>query len=65
MCGPCQSTIHSTLTNKELENEYNTIDLLRSHPKIENWIKWRKKHPNSSPKVKWTKERHKKGTKYS
>lgn len=41
----CHSKIHSTLDNTQLSKYYNTIELLKTHPDIEKFIKWVKNKP--------------------
>ncbi len=40
LCRPCHKNIHTVLTNKELEREYNTVEALQSHPDIMKFIAW-------------------------
>lgn len=41
----CHSKIHSVFHNRELQQEYNTIDKLREHPDIKKFINWLKRKP--------------------
>jgi len=45
VCWPCHKTIHAALTEKELEEPYNTAESLRSHPEIAKFIRWVRKQP--------------------
>ena len=36
----CHRKIHSVLTTKELEREYNNAEMVRSHPEIKKFIIW-------------------------
>ena len=45
ICRPCHSQIHAILTEKELERDWNTIALLRSHPEIQRFGEWMSKKP--------------------
>ena len=45
MCRPCQDAIHSFFTEKQLEREYYTIDLLKKSEQVINWIAWVQKRP--------------------
>src|SRR4051812_8293788 len=36
----CHSKIHSVLSEKELRDHYHTIERLRSHPAIAQFIRW-------------------------
>lgn len=43
----CHNKLHSTLSEKELEREYSTIDKLKTNPEIIKFVKWiTKKPPN-------------------
>ena len=46
LCWSCKDMVHILFTNKELEREYNTIELLKSIDKIQKYIKWIKKQKN-------------------
>jgi hypothetical protein len=41
----CHQKLHSLFTNKELTNQYNSIDKLLQHPDIQSFIKWVKTKP--------------------
>jgi hypothetical protein len=45
-CRPCHSQLHNLLTEKELERDYNTIELLKGHEGVQKWIAWKRKRPN-------------------
>ena len=48
VCNPCGDQLHQLFTNKELEKEYNTIEKLKAHPKVQKWIAWvRKNNPTN------------------
>lgn len=32
--------VHAVFTEKQLEREFNTVELLRSHPEIQKFIAW-------------------------
>ena len=40
VCRPCHAQIHALLTEKELEREYRTVELLRSHPDVQKFASW-------------------------
>jgi len=40
ICLPCHTQIHSLITEKEMEREWNTIEKLKSHPDVAKWIGW-------------------------
>lgn len=41
----CHRKIHSVLTNKELAQIYNSIDLIAAHQEIQKFAKWVRKKP--------------------
>lgn len=43
VCVDCGDQLHKLFTNKELKDEYNTIDKLKTNEKIQKWIDWVKK----------------------
>ena len=43
VCIDCGDQIHNLFTNKELEHQYNTVEKLKSHPKMQAWIRWIRK----------------------
>ncbi|MEM9416166.1 MAG: hypothetical protein AAGA29_11935 [Planctomycetota bacterium] len=46
LCRPCHSTVHATLTEKQLEQHYNTVETLAAHPDIARFVEWvRKQEP--------------------
>ncbi len=45
LCRPCHKTVHATLTEKQLEQEYNTLDALRRHPDLAGFVKWVRRQP--------------------
>ena len=38
LCRPCHATVHAVLSEKELEQDYHTLDRLRTHPEIERFL---------------------------
>jgi hypothetical protein len=46
VCRPCHSQLHRLYTEKQLEREFNTIELLKAQPDVQTWIAWICKHPN-------------------
>ena len=41
----CHAAIHATLSEKELERQYNTIERLREHPQLRRFIVWVRRKP--------------------
>jgi len=40
LCNPCHNKVHSILTEKELEINYNTVSAIKKHPDIIKFVKW-------------------------
>ena len=40
LCPACHRQVHRTLTEKELERGYNTVEALLSHPEIHRFVRW-------------------------
>jgi len=43
VCRQCHSHIHSLATNQVLAREYNTLQKILDHPKIQRWVEWASK----------------------
>lgn len=41
----CHREIHATLSEAELARNFNTVEALRSHPRIAKYIAWIRKRP--------------------
>ncbi len=41
----CHREIHASLTETELARDFNTVEALRSHPRLASFIKWVRKRP--------------------
>ena len=46
LCPACHRQIHRSLTEKELEREYNTVEALLSHPEISRFARWIERKPH-------------------
>ena len=58
LCRACHSCVHSVLTEKQLEREFNTIEALRNHPDIQAFALWlSKKPPGFQPLSRRSKKR--------
>ena len=58
LCEPCHRMIHATLTTKQLEREYHTIEQLREHPELARFIDWvRRRDPSRRVSVRRTSRR--------
>jgi len=59
--GICHDKIHSVFRESELKREYDTIEKLRAHPSIRDFIRWvRGKDPDFNDPSKETRRRHRK-----
>lgn len=45
LCRPCHKTVHATLDNKTLEQQYNTLESIAAHPDIQRFVTWIRKKP--------------------
>jgi hypothetical protein len=45
VCRPCHNHIHDTLSEKELEQRYNTLGSLRARPDIRRFVGWIRDKP--------------------
>lgn len=43
VCGQCHSYVHSLASNVVLAKEYNTLQKILDHPKIQRWVEWASK----------------------
>ncbi len=41
----CHSEIHATLTETELARSFSTLEALRTHPRLEKFIRWVSRRP--------------------
>ena len=41
----CHKEIHATLTEAELARDFDTVEALRSHPRLARFIAWVRKRP--------------------
>jgi hypothetical protein len=41
----CHNEIHATLSEAELARNFNTIEALRTHPRLQKFIRWVAKRP--------------------
>jgi hypothetical protein len=48
LCRPCHRNIHATISIKELEREYNTLEALAAHPDIQRFTNWVKDKPHGT-----------------
>mgnify|MGYP001594469051 CR=1 FL=1 len=54
VCVPCSKQVHTLFTNKELAENYNTLDKLKEDYNIQKWVDWVRRHnPGSSKYVYW------------
>lgn len=61
----CHDKIHSLFTERELKQEYNTIEKLLQHEEIQKFVKWlANKHPDFYERNRDIGERKKRRRKY-
>ena len=47
LCSPCHKFLHKTFTNAELATTYASVDALREHEGVQNFLNWLRKQPPS------------------
>jgi hypothetical protein len=47
LCRPCHDMVHATLTEKELADQYHTLDALAEHPQVAEFVEWIRGRPDS------------------
>ncbi len=53
LCSVCHQMLNHLFSNKQLSSKLNSIEELKSHPKIRKFLKWvRKQDPNKRIKIK-------------
>ena len=40
MCIACHKMLHKLISNKDMAKIYNTIEKLREHEGVQNWVEW-------------------------
>ncbi|MEW6128041.1 MAG: hypothetical protein AB1757_13455 [Acidobacteriota bacterium] len=58
ICAPCHKNLHAALTERELADEFNTIDRLLSFPAIAKFTRWVRKQADAPIRVRSSKEKH-------
>jgi len=51
-CMPCHRMVHATLAEKQLEREFATVEALRAHPVIRQFLAWRRERPGQDVTVR-------------
>ena len=46
LCKPCHDHVHALFTEKTLERDYNTMELLSAHPEVARFVEWIRKKPD-------------------
>ncbi len=41
----CHKEVHATLSEAELAREFNTVEMLRQHPRLAKFLTWVRKRP--------------------
>ena len=47
ICRLCHDCVHATLTERELLNDYNTLESLLANPYISKFVEWVRDKPNN------------------
>ncbi len=47
LCRPCHDQVHVLLDEKELAEDYDTVDKLATHPGVARFVAWVRKRPAS------------------
>jgi hypothetical protein len=55
----CHDHIHHVISEREMLNQYNTVESLRDHPDVKSFIHWvRNKHPDFYIRIRDSKGRN-------
>ncbi len=46
LCPACHRQIHKTFTEKELEQDYNSMESILEHPDIQRFVRWIENKPH-------------------
>jgi hypothetical protein len=46
LCRPCHNHVHALFTEKTLERDFNTLELLQAHPVVAKFIVWLRAKPD-------------------
>ena len=46
LCRSCHSQVHQLLSEKQLEREFNTLEALRAHPGVAEFVEWIRVKPS-------------------
>ncbi len=56
ICSPCHRQIHALYSNLDLAKELNTLNKLKSEPKMSKFLGWIKSEPKMSKFLGWIKK---------
>ncbi len=48
LCRPCHKNLHVLFTEKELEQDFNTLETLRAHPEVRKFTQWIRTRPDGT-----------------
>jgi hypothetical protein len=57
ICAPCHKNIHAVLTERELADEYNTMEKLLKYPAIAKFTNWVRKQDDAPIRVRSSKSK--------
>ncbi|MEW6209615.1 MAG: hypothetical protein AB1631_14705 [Acidobacteriota bacterium] len=55
ICLPCHRNIHAVLTERELEQTYNTVEKLIAYPQVARFLEWVRKQPDTPIRIRSSK----------
>lgn len=58
ICAPCHKNIHAVLSERELADQYHTLDKLRRFPAIKKFTTWVSKQADAPILVRRSKAKH-------
>lgn len=58
ICRPCHAQIHAVYTERELADDFSTLEDLRTAPKLQKWMRFiRKRKPTGRVAVRTSKSK--------
>lgn len=46
LCRPCHDHVHALFTEKTLERDFNTLELIAAHPEVAKFVTWIQRKPD-------------------
>lgn len=57
ICAPCHKNIHAVLTERELADDYNTVEKLLAYPAVMKFTAWVRKQADAPIRVRSSNEK--------